>query len=123
MKNLSSFFLAVITTFIMSAYANADQLKLEPLFGFMQNKDGLVFQVYSGGCTDKNNFEIRSENKNGILAVGLYRIAADFCKAYFPYGVLLQYSYQELGIRRGERFDLTNVITPPRRGLFRSDND
>ena len=81
----------------------------EKLLGFMANTKGMTFQVASGGCTSKASFRI-DYLKSLPVQIMLVRTVEDFCEAYLPYGTELEFSWDELGLTKGEEFVLANPI-------------
>ena len=81
----------------------------ETLKGFLVNGEGLTFQVESGGCTSKDDFELR-QLETFPVQLELVRVNPDFCEAYLPYGTSLTYSWDELGMQDGSEFILRNEL-------------
>jgi hypothetical protein len=79
----------------------------EELFGIRVDEKGIVFQVQSGGCTQKGNFEVRILESEP-LQVLLVRTRPDPCDGLVPYGEKIPFSYQELGLVEGARFIVIN---------------
>lgn len=94
------------------------KVRREPLLGYIHDRQGVTFQVFSGGCTDKSDFLVYFETQNGQLAMNLYRNRPDNCRAYYPYGIYLHYTYAELRLNKGQRFQISNPIVSSRRGGF-----
>lgn len=109
---------AVVLFFCVLGQAQTDVRNLEPLFGFLQDQEGIVIQVFSGGCTHKDDFKIQSVQSAGVIEVSLFRTSMDFCKAYFQYGTNIFFTYEELGVQRGQKFEIRNLIKPSRRANF-----
>ena len=87
--------------------------QLENLMGIEILDQKLKIRVYSGGCTSKDSFRINViKGFTGIppYIVEIYRIIPDYCKAYLPDGVVLEYDLQELGIEPFATFNLQNRI-------------
>ncbi|HWU43230.1 MAG TPA: hypothetical protein VN132_07330, partial [Bdellovibrio sp.] len=74
----------------------------------------LFFQVRSGGCTSKEDFRFEVENAGGMKKVTLYRIRPDECYAFVPFGKVISFSYQELGLHSGDHFYVGNMIQTAR---------
>lgn len=91
---------------LISGFVRAEKLS-ERILGFSISEKGVIFQVPTGGCTSKDNFSIESLETLPVQ-VHLIRNKADLCKAYFPYGVKLEYTFEELGLRSGEEFLIKN---------------
>ncbi len=99
-----------ISILLMTVNASATSY-LEPLLGLLRDAHGVTFQVFSGGCTHKEDFAVRHGTSNGETTVGLYRINPDHCLAYYSYGIQLQYSYEELGVDPSQRFNIVNPVS------------
>lgn len=87
---------------------------LEPLYGHFFNENGVVIQVYSGGCTYKGSFVTHNELLGGVMHISFYRTKADFCEAYMRYGKFIYFSYEELGLQVFDRFKILNPRIAPR---------
>lgn len=85
------------------------QRSLEPLLGYKFTETGIAFQVASGGCTTKQDFETSflKSNPPGVL---LTRKRADRCKAALPDGVVIEFSFAELGVGRLDGVTVANPI-------------
>lgn len=87
--------------------------QLERIMG-IEIKDGkLMIRVATGGCTTKESFKINViKGFTGIppYLVEIYRVIPDYCKAYIPEGVVLEYELKELGIEPFASFNLVNKI-------------
>lgn len=82
----------------------------EAILGVTYNADGITYQVSSGGCTSKENFEVAQLETFPVQLV-LNRISPDFCEAYLPYGVTITFTYAELGLTEGTQFVIGNQIS------------
>jgi hypothetical protein len=105
----------VVMCMLVSGRLNAYQTDwhIETVLGYVIDRSVIVFQVYDGGCTQSEDFSVQVDRKNSIKArVTLFRIKADYCKAFFPYGRMMKFSYKEIGIKRNESFVITNPINP-----------
>ncbi|MBC7467029.1 MAG: hypothetical protein H7256_13655 [Bdellovibrio sp.] len=91
---------------------------LEPLLGFMHDQNGIVFQVFSGGCTSKQSFTIENKVRNKTNLVSLVRTRPDYCKAFFFFGTYVEFSYEELGVNRGQSFEIQNSVVGSARPKF-----
>ncbi len=90
--------------------------KLEPVFGYIMNGQGVTFQVPSGGCTNKLSFAIRQvEGATGAnKEIGLFRTTPDECLAYIPMGIPLEFSFTEMGLQAGDLVHIINPLQPSR---------
>ncbi|MBY0555392.1 hypothetical protein K2P97_12740 [bacterium] len=94
---------------------SAQSSTLEPLLGLAVNSGTVKIRVSSGGCTTKASFEVKKITDAKKQAVQLFfvRVASDSCEqsnfdAYLPNGVVLYYSFDELGIMRGQNVYVGN---------------
>ena len=76
--------------------------------GHFSTQGGVHIQVYSGGCTYKKQFEFKTEMKGDVRVFSFSRQAPDPCRAYLPYGEIITFSFEELGLKGGDRFDIAN---------------
>ncbi|MBC7370915.1 MAG: hypothetical protein H7326_05075 [Bdellovibrionaceae bacterium] len=92
--------------------ANAERIlpTLIPIMGIMTSSNGIHIQVASGGCTSKKNFAIRKDQTTPFVVFGIYRLADDPCLALLRSGVVLTYTYEELGLERGTDFLFQNPL-------------
>lgn len=84
---------------------------LETLIGLEVTDTQLKIIVPSNGCTSKDNFKtyIVTEPTGRYLMV--FRIKEDYCTAYMPDGVELEYDLSELGLEPKESFKVSNNFT------------
>lgn len=104
--------LSVLFVFICSS-AQADignYYMKESTMGYMTRPDAVYFQLTSGGCTHKEDFKVEVENQADIKQVTLYRIRPDDCRAFLPVGVIIPFSYKELGLKSGDHFFIGNSV-------------
>lgn len=91
---------------------------IEPLMGLLIRRNAIIFQVLSNGCTAKDDFQL-AVLESTPLQLRLIRLREDPCDAYLPLGTHIRFSYQELGIQRGDKFRVVNPLAtlevPPRR--------
>ncbi len=95
-----------ITALLFSQISFADHV--EPLMGHFSTQGGIHIQVYSGGCTYKKHFEVKVEMKGDVHVLSFSRNKADHCKAYLPYGEILSFYFEELGLAGGDKFEIAN---------------
>ncbi len=121
MKKAMFYFLTSSLLSLSSAGAFADQefkSSLEVLKGYSWSEAGLTVHVYSGGCTEKEDFEVVSsfslpEYQQGTPTIEIRRIEGDFCRAWLPYGTTITFSLEELGLNEenGYKFRLANPLS------------
>ncbi len=95
---------------LLGINAQAQQVGLEPILGFLPRPEAVYFQVHSGGCTLKSDFKVSVENIGDRKSVRLFRINPDECLAFFPTGATLKFSHEELGLKSGDHFMISNPI-------------
>ncbi|MFK7824007.1 MAG: hypothetical protein AB8G05_07620 [Oligoflexales bacterium] len=89
------------------------------IFGVEMTKQGPVFQVYTGGCTEKEDFKVEVLRVKNPVLLRLLRLKPDYCKAYHPYGIKIKFSFEELGLAPFTYFKVVNprrivqVVKPP----------
>jgi hypothetical protein len=87
----------------------------EWIYGVLVTSDGLDIRVLTGGCTGVEDFTSWIEPSGKTELVHLIRTRIDGCEAYVPEGVLLHFTWAQLGVTKGEA-RLVNPIQklPPR---------
>lgn len=105
----------LITSFILLLSIAAQANTLEPLLGLAVGSGTVKIRVASGGCTTKASFEVKkiADAKKQAVQLFFVRVAPDSCEldnfdAYLPNGVVLYYSFDELGIMRGQNVYVGN---------------
>jgi len=96
-----------------SLTANAEPA-MELLLGHFYTQGGVQIQVASGGCTWKRHFEATQEVRDGRIYLIFTRKVPDGCRAYIPYGEILTFSFEELGLKTGDIFQIRNEEMPTR---------
>jgi hypothetical protein len=84
---------------------------VESLLGLHVDARGVVFQVFSGGCTTQADFRL-ARFQSAPVQLLLIRLHPDRCEAFVPYGTRLRYSYERLGLEQGQRFVVVNPLAP-----------
>ena len=103
----------VLSILLTTQAVFASEPRIETLIGFVQDQHGFVFQVYTGGCTSKDDFRLNAvQNDEGVMEMSLFRIRPDFCKGMFRFGKFVRYSYYELKLQNTETFEIMNPINP-----------
>lgn len=69
----------------------------EPLLGAEVKAKGIEFKVPTGGCTSKENFGLETIERHP-LTVRLFRIRPDYCEAFLPKGIKINFTFAEIGI-------------------------
>lgn len=81
----------------------------EKLYSYSVDRKGVTFQVRSGGCTSKSDFFAVNDHRSPAH-VTLYRNVEDYCLALLPYGVPVHFENWELGLTRGQPFQIMNPM-------------
>jgi len=76
--------------------------------------DVAVFRVSSNGCTGKGDLQPVVRRGLGYTLLQLRRVKEDSCRQPQPQGVELRWTFEELGLRAGQRVTIENPyqITP-----------
>lgn len=87
--------------------------KVEPaILGAVIGAQTLRVIVPSNGCTEKSLLDVGVDKHHGKFYIHVNRVKQDYCKAYLPDGVEIEYSFKELGIPE----DATVVVKNRLRG-------
>jgi hypothetical protein len=70
---------------------------------------GVHIQVRSGGCTDKKSFTVVKENLGEVQVLNFMRVSSDLCLAMLPYGTVITYSFDELGLKAEDMIQIGNI--------------
>jgi hypothetical protein len=74
--------------------------------------EGVVFRVYSSGCSNKEHFDAPVVDRSGNLpTISLKRLQRDPCRALLVEGVELTYAWEELGLSANESFRVSNLFS------------
>ena len=109
-----------------SAAAHADTHKasqppeLEVIYGFVTTNTDLTVQVYSGGCTHREDFSVAIIQPRCLPAPGcdprkrvtIVREKPDHCRGFFPQGTLIDFNLEELGLVM-QSFIMQNPVDHP----------
>ena len=86
--------------------------ELEPLLAVSLGRRAVTIRIESRGCADRANMVFRVDRKDGRAVVAFARRRLETCKG--PKGWAdLTFSYEELGLKRGERIVIANPIVSP----------
>ncbi len=94
-----------------SVFAEYQLPEPEVILGLVYDSTGVTFQVESDGCTDKSYFVILQLKTSPVqIVLGRVRLddEPDDCIAYTPYGTFVKFTYEELGQKAGDKFDIGN---------------
>lgn len=94
-----------------SRIADAER-RLESVLGWRVERDTLIVQAHSNGCTTKDSFEIDifMAPQSWTAEVELVRREPDRCEAVLPQGVTLEWTRAELGVPQSADIRLANPI-------------
>lgn len=83
------------------------------LKGILFHEDGLTFQVAQGASCSGNHKALYTVEVEEAypLRITLSQTKREPCEKTWPNGVLITYSYKELGLRVGDRFVISNEVT------------
>jgi hypothetical protein len=107
---LFSCLFSCVTLLPSPGFADVGAAKTERILGYRPMKSGVIFQVTSGGCTHKADFaaEVLHPATSDYAELTLMRVRPDPCYPFVPMGERLKFSYDELGLKNGERFIVKN---------------
>lgn len=83
--------------------------ELEPLLAVETGSDAMTIRVRSRGCADKADFVFRVDRRSGRTVVAFGRRRLETCKGGKGWEDMA-FSYEELGLKRGERVVVANPI-------------
>jgi hypothetical protein len=93
-----------------AANANLERAHKVRLLGFSTSPGGVAFQIPTGGCLDKNDFAVRVIREGtGPVLLQLVTERIDSCRVAVPYGKVIRFTYDEIGVHVGESFVITNT--------------
>lgn len=99
------------TPALMTAAPGETWPELEPLLAAKAGTQILTIRVTTRGCAAKADFVFRVDREAGHAVVAFARRRLETCKG--PVGWAdLAFSYEELGLARGERIVIANPLTP-----------
>ncbi len=86
--------------------------ELESLSAVSLGRRAVTIQIESRGCANRADLVFRVDRKDGRAVVAFARRRLETCKG--PKGrVDMTFSYEELGLKRGERVVIANPIGSP----------
>ncbi|HVJ64375.1 MAG TPA: hypothetical protein VM901_03885 [Bdellovibrionota bacterium] len=104
MKHISLFVLSTFFAFTASAKSVAAYMEfisiVPEIYGYELSEAGLTLQVPSGGCAQRDNFEVvADEEKPNNLRI--IRLNQDMCQMVQRYGTKILFTYKELDVKAG----------------------
>jgi hypothetical protein len=109
--------LSTVYTCIAAASCSSATISTpEPILGARIEGHTVYFTVATGGCTDKDSFNIEVRKlPNAVhvdyVALTLVRRQSDNCRGYFPDGKELIYELSEIGLTRSTWIELQNPLS------------
>lgn len=96
----------------LSLFAQTQNLsaRIEPLLGFSSTEKGVQLQVASSGCTSAESFEIDKYTYKKTIRIMFIRVVPDTCPGLLEKGQSIGYSFESLGLKAGDRFQIMNQI-------------
>ena len=85
----------------------AGEGQVEHIWGVQITPKGLVFQVFSGGCTKKKDFKVEIMESYPVQIL-LVRVKPDPCDAFVPMGKKIRFKWRQLGLQAGNEFSVVN---------------
>jgi len=85
--------------------------RVEILMGYLIDDKGISFQVQANACTQIEDFHMEMGAEKGTVVLRLIRHNEKICETSdFEYGIMLFYSYEELSIKKGQKFVIANPM-------------
>ncbi|PZR33033.1 hypothetical protein [Caulobacter segnis] len=87
--------------------------ELEPLLAVSLERRAVTIRIESRGCADRANMVFRVDRKEGRAVVAFARRRLETCKGPRSWADIT-FSYEELGLKRGEQIVIANPIRSDR---------
>ena len=87
--------------------------ELEPLLAVSLERHGVTIRMESRGCADRANMVFRVDREQGRAVVAFARRRLETCKGPKAWADMT-FSYEELGLKRGERIVIANPVRSDR---------
>lgn len=94
---------------LFSSMAAAEPAIEESLLGLRVSSKGISYFVYSGGCTQKSDFQVYVLESYPVQ-LQLVRLKPDVCKVLVPDGVRIFFRWDEIGLQKGMPFRINNPV-------------
>lgn len=88
--------------------------QLEAIHGAAFTRDTMLLKVSSNGCTDKDDIKPFITKMKSRVVMTLRRLEEDTCRNTGAEGVLLRWSFDELGLEPGTQVEVNNPYLTPR---------
>jgi hypothetical protein len=95
---------------LVAAPAEEAWPELEPLLAVEAGPTGLMVRVASKGCAARGDFVFRVDRQRGKAVVAFARRRLETCRVGEAGSADLSFSYEELGLKRSERFVVANPL-------------
>ncbi len=105
---------AAAVCLVLCGQARAEQPPLAELVSVEPVEAGINVTVPTGGCTKKADFDVSaSQASKGAAKVEIRRLNRDFCKGYFPDGLKLLFTWDDLKLPAGTKLTVANLAAGP----------
>lgn len=101
MKSLIALLLLAGTwTAYSQEIVNSNVPRIETIYGLIFTGDTLQIQVESNGCTARESFMVEklTDPQGNVAKLLIVRNHPDWCRAYLPAGVTVEFSKEDLGL-------------------------
>lgn len=88
--------------------------ELEPLLAVSLGQYGVTIRIESRGCANRANMVFRVDREDGRAVVAFARRRLETCEGARSWAEMT-FSYQELGLKRGERIVIANPLLSEQR--------
>ena len=112
-------FLLASACFVLAGCATTPRLvagetwpELEPLLAVALGRHEVMIRIESRGCADRANMVFRVDRNDGRAVVAFARRRLETCKGPTSWADMT-FSYEELGLKRGERIVIANPVISP----------
>jgi hypothetical protein len=96
---------------LIAVEARAAEAPLADLMAAEPTDAGINVTVPTGGCTKKADFEVSAQPPaQGAAKVEIRRLKSDYCKGFFPDGIKLSFTWEDLKLPAGTKLSLTNPV-------------
>lgn len=85
--------------------------ELEPLYSARGNREALIIEVASNGCTQKADFAFYLERRAQAVTLSFARKRLDECRSFAMGKTELTFTWAELGVNRPGAIFLLNPFT------------
>lgn len=88
--------------------------RAETIYAISFANNAVQIQVESNGCTSKESFNIQKkiDPSDQLARILIIRNLPDWCRAYLPEGVIIEFSKEDLGLAPNEQIRIENPFGP-----------